>query len=464
MTTSSETLARWLPADDPQRIALHDEVHARPSARIRLPALLTHCAVLHDGVSRQDQWQHINTLAQHLGQEPPDPALLDSGFLRWRAPGFQLRWERHTEFTRYLIVQPLPAHAQLSAREPNLLNDLAVPQDWLAATPGRTIVAVQLAMLHAPLDDAATLMTQGMAWLGARTVVASLMGSSAARVEPPSTLPGYVHPQGHSWVLTDFRVRPDGFEHMLVIAPEGTSETRAGRIAARLLDIETYRLMALNGLPLAKALTPLLSTAEADLLRITTQLEDRSASDAALLESLVALAGRIERATAQSAYRFAATQAYDALVQQRLRELREQAIPGTQTLGDFLQRRQSPAMATVQATARRLADLSQRVARSSDLLRTRVDIATEAQNQQLLEKLTRGQALQLRLQSTVEGLSIAAISYYVVSLLLYAGKAAKASGLPINPELAAGASIPLVLWGVWRTVQRIHAKLHPITE
>ncbi|GAB4215765.1 MAG: DUF3422 domain-containing protein [Rhodoferax sp.] len=455
---------RWLPADDPDRVALHNEVHARPTARIRLPALLTYVAVLHAGVSRHDEAQHLNRLAQHVGLAPLTEADLHASYLRWRAPGFSLKWERHSEFTRYVIVQPLPPHAGLQAQEPDLLRDLAVPQDWLARIPGRTVAAVHLAMLNAPLDDATALMAQGMAWLGARTVVASLMGSNAARVEPPAALRGYNHPQGHSWVLTQFRLQPDGFERMLVLAPEGTSETRAGRIAARLLDIETYRLMALRGLPVAKALAPLLAEVEADLLRITTQLEDHSATDAALLESLVALAGRIERATAQSAYRFAATQAYDALVQQRLRELREQAIPGTQTLGEFMQRRQSPAVATVQATARRLADLSQRVARSSDLLRTRVDIATEAQNQQLLEKLTRGQALQLRLQSTVEGLSIAAISYYVVSLLLYAGKAAKASGLPINPELAAGASIPLVLWGVWRTVQRIHAKLHPITE
>jgi uncharacterized membrane-anchored protein len=117
-------------------------------------------------------------------------------------------------------------------------------------------------------------------------------------------------------------------------------------------------------------------------------------------------------------------------------------------------------MATVASTERRLSSLSERVARTSDLLRTRVDIATEEQNRQLLEKLTRGQELQLRLQSTVEGLSIAAISYYVISLALYVGKAGKAAGLPIHPELAAGALVPLVLWAVWRTTKRIHDKLH----
>jgi uncharacterized membrane-anchored protein len=62
----------------------------------------------------------------------------------------------------------------------------------------------------------------------------------------------------------------------------------------------------------------------------------------------------------------------------------------------------------------------------------------------------------------VEGLSIAAISYYVISLALYAAKGLKAAGVPLHPEVAAGALVPLVLWGVWRTTRRIHARLmHP---
>ena len=148
------------------------------------------------------------------------------------------------------------------------------------------------------------------------------------------------------------------------------------------------------------------------------------------------------------------------MVRERIGELRERPVHGTQTVGEFMQRRMGPAMATVAATAQRLAALSDRITRASALLRTRVDIATEAQNQQLLEKLTRGQDLQLRLQSTVEGLSIAAISYYVVSLVLYAAKALNKLGLPLNPEFATGLSIPVVLWSVWKTVQRIHDKLY----
>jgi uncharacterized membrane-anchored protein len=428
-----------LPPDDALRVTLHDEVHARPSARVRLPALIVLVAVLNEGVSRDMECAHLRRLP---GQQDLPADSLDGNFLRLRFDHFTVKWERHTEFTRYSIVQPLPAGAWDGTPRPELLGELVVEPDWLRSIPGRTVAAIELAMVHGDLDGPAALMARAQAWFGGRTVVASQLG------------------HGHSWGLTQFRIGPNGFERMLVIAPPGTSETRAGRISQRLLELETYRLMALRGLPVAKALSPMLAEAERGLADITAHLEHKAASDQELLDTLVALAARVERATAEHSYRFAATRAYDTLVGQRLGELRERAIPGTQMLGEFMQRRLSPAMATVAATAQRLTSLSERIARTSALLRTRVDIATEVQNQQLLEKLTRGQELQLHLQSTVEGLSIAAISYYVISLLLYGGKALKGAGVPLNPEIAAGTLIPLVLWGVWRTTRRIHEKIH----
>lgn len=431
-----------LPADDSLRASLHNEVHVRPPARIHLPALVTYVAVLNHGVSREQEYAHLRRLPD---QQDLSLDRMAGNFLRLALDQAVLKWERHSEFTRYTLVQRLPAstYPLQGTSAPPLTPSLALPAGWLGAIPGRTIAAIELVMVTGDLGDADTALAQAKSWLGESWLVASVLGN-----------------QHHSLVATDFRLRENGFERMLVVAQPGTSETRAGRISQRLVELETYRLMALRGLPVAKALSPDLGLAERQLSDITAQLEGKSLSDAQLLETLVALAARVERATAEHAYRFAATRAYDALVGQRIAELRERPIPGTQTIGEFMQRRLSPAMATVAATAQRLTSLSERVARTSDLLRTRVDIATEQQNQLLLEKLTRGQELQLRLQSTVEGLSIAAISYYVVSLLLYGGKALKGAGLPVNPEIAAGALIPLVLWAVWRTTRRIHEKLH----
>lgn len=431
--------AAFLPPDDPLRAVLHNEVHARPRARVQLPALIIQVAVLNAGVSREQECAHLRRLPGH---EELALERLSGNFLRLSCGHFTVKWERHTEFTRYSIVQALPAGALLGAADPELLSALAVTPEWLCSIPGRTVSAIQLVMVEADLTDAPALMAQAQAWFGRRAVLASQLG------------------HGHSWGLTEFRIGADGFERMLVIAAPGTSQTRAGRVSQRLLELEIYRLMALRGLPVAKQLAPMLAQAESELADITARLENKSASDQELLDTLVSLAAQVERATAENIYRFSATGAYHTLVGQRITELREKPIPGTQTIGEFMQRRLSPAIATVAATAQRLASLSERVARTSALLRTRVDIATEAQNQLLLEKLTRGQDLQLRLQSTVEGLSIAAISYYVVSLLLYVGKAAKALGAPVNPEMAAGALIPLVLWLVWHTIRQIHEKLH----
>ena len=428
----------FLPPDDPLRAALHNEVHARPHALVRLPALIVQVAVLNAGIGREQEWHHLRRLS---GQAELPLERLQGNFLRLTCGNHIVTWERHTEFTRYSIGQALPSTALLGKAEPELLCGLAVAPEWLRCIPGLTVAAVQLAMVEASLADEPALMRQAQAWLGNRAVIASQLG------------------HGHSWAVTDFRIGADGFERMLVIAAPGTSESRAGRISQRLLELEIYRLMALRGLPVAKQLAPMLAEAESALADITARLENKSALDQELLDTLVSLAARVERATAEHIYRFSATRAYNTLVGQRLGELREKPIPGTQTLGEFMQRRLSPAIATVAATAQRLSSLSERVTRTSGLLRTRVDIATEAQNQMLLEKLTRGQELQLRLQSTVEGLSIAAICYYVISLLLYGGKAAKAAGAPINPEIAAGALIPLVLWLVWRNIRRIHAKL-----
>ncbi len=427
-----------LPPDDPLREALHNEVHARPPARIRLPALIVHVAVFNDGVTREAECEHLRKLP---GQQALSVDALRGNFLRLRLGDHSVKWERHTEFTRYAIVQSLPAGVWPDIADPPLLGALAVDAQWLRSIPGRTVSALKLVMVADPSVDAQAVLATGRRFFAERSIVASMIGGNACAV-------------------TDFRLQPNGFERLLVVAPPDTSPTRAGRISQRLIEIETYRMVALQGLPVAKALAPMLRDTEAALADITGRLEDAAASDRELLDTLTALAVRVERATAEHGYRFSATQAYDTLVRQRIGELREQPIPGTQTIGEFMQRRLSPAMATVASTAQRLASLSQRIERAGALLRTRVDIATEAQNHELLAKLTRGQELQLRLQSTVEGLSIAAISYYVVSLVLYGAKALAKAGVPVEPEVVAGLSIPLVLLGVWRTVRHIHERLY----
>lgn len=457
--SSASLYAPRLPADDALRHVVHNEVHTRPTALIEMPARVLYIAVLNRGVDKAQELAHLQALPGHAGLTLRD---LDTSFARFTvadpadpARTVTLQWERHTEFTRYAVLVPLPEASEEDCIPAPAPADAApLPPDWIAGIPGATFAAIDLWMWHDELvpEHKAARMTEARRWF------ARMHGDDGRKVR----LFGSQMGNGHSWGLSDFRIGADGFERLLVLAPSDTSDERAGRIAQRLLELETYRLMALRGLPTAKKLASFLAQSEHELVQITGLMEEgRQISEQVLMDRLTALAGAVERATAEHDWRYSASRAYFALVHARMDELREKPITGTQTMRDFIQRRTSPAMATVAASERRLATLAERIGRASALLRTRIDIAAEQQNRELLEQLTKGQTLQLSLQSTVEGLSIAAISYYMVSLVLYAGKAAKDLGwLPVAPELVAGLSIPLILFGVWWITRRIHDRLH----
>jgi len=441
----NQTHTRSLPEDNVQRGVLHNEIHTRPSATIKLPSLIVYVAVLNRSVSLAMELAHLQKLPSSADIHIDD---LRGNFLQLPCGEFKVIWERHTEFTRYTIVQPLPTHAQWGSVLPTLTPFVATGPQWLGSIPGETITAIHLALLNEGMEDLDAFY-KARQWLGEGTVIGAKMGRTSDK-------------QSHSHLMTNLRIGADGFERMLVLAAPNTSENRSGRIAQRLLELETYRMMSLLSLPIAKSLAPFLTQSELQLVEINDRLEKKLDQDERLLNDLAGLAAQVESVTAENSYRFSAARAYDAIVQQRIAEIREQPLSGIQTVGEFLQRRLAPAMATVNATSERLSALAQRVARANDLLRTRVDIASEIHNQQLLEKLTKGQAMQLRLQTTVEGLSIAAISYYVVSLTHYLGKAFQAAGLNVSPDMLAGFSTPLVLWVSWRMVQKIHRSLQDV--
>ena len=429
----------YLPPSDSQRLALHNEIHSRPSATFKLPALVIYVAVLNAKVSIADECQHLRLLTGHTHLSVEQ---MKGNFLQLQCDHFKIIWERHTEFTRYTIIQSLPENAHWGSQLPDLATHVATGVDWLKNIPGKTITAIQLAMLNEGMDDPDSIF-KAKQWLGHGTVIGGTLGRTTGD-------------QPHSHLITNLRIGDDGFVRMLVLTSPATSENRAGRVAQRLLELETYRIMALLSLPIAKQLSGKLFEAEAQLVDITARIEANSDSDEVLLNHLASLAAQVESATAEHSYRFSAARAYDAIVRERISEMREKPLSGIQTMGEYVQRRLAPAVATVNATSERLEALAERVARASALLRTRVEIAAEAHNQELLEKLTRGQALQLQLQTTVEGLSVAAITYYVVSLLYYLTKAAKAYGINLNPEMVAGFSAPVVLVCSWLLIRKIH--------
>ena len=432
-----------LPRDDALRFVLHNEIHTRPSASIGLPALIFYVAVINREVTLQDELKHLQQLP---GQSAFSIEKLKTNFCQIQFETHTLIWERHTEFTRYTIIQKLPDEVIWGQAFPDLSTAVATGSEWLESIPGKTITAIQLVILKEGMDDPRAL-RHAKLWLGDSSLIGAKMGRTATG-----------HP--HSHLMSNLRIDAHGFERVLVLASPETSPNRAGRIAQRILELETYRMMALLSLPVAKSLGSKLAQTEVQLVEITQRLEKKVDADEVLLKDLAGLAVQVESATAEHSYRFSAARAYNAIVLERISEMRESPLSGMQSVGEFMQRRLAPAMATVNATSDRLGNLAQRISRASALLRTRVEIVAEQHNQQLLEKLTRGQALQLRLQSTVEGLSIAAITYYVVSLALYVGKAIKALGLDINPELFAGLMIPFILFFARKTIQKIHQQIN----
>jgi uncharacterized membrane-anchored protein len=404
-----------LPENHALRFELAGEVHARPHEALAAPLRASHVAVLVDAEDRAREHAHVSRLCREAGLAPP---AADAIHFSADLGAFRLRWERHTEFSSYTFFCPGPGAARFA--EPAAAR---VPADWLRAIPGRTLAAA-----HAEILERSVPMPS------AREIAAAFEGNYVVGAEAGG---------GAAAVFTDFRVHADGFGRFLVI-DRSLSSFQAGRMLQRLFEVEAYRMMALLALPVARELSPRLAAMEHELAAVSLELAGGAGRDESLLERLTRLSADVENAIGASRFRFGATRAYHDLVTARIAELRERRLPGTQTIEEFMARRLAPAIATCESVSKRLLELSERVARSNSLLVARVDVMHERQNQQLLASMDRRARLQLRLQETVEGLSVAAITYYVVGLVGYAAKALKAAGAPVDAELASGIAIPIV--------------------
>jgi uncharacterized membrane-anchored protein len=215
----------------------------------------------------------------------------------------------------------------------------------------------------------------------------------------------------------------------------------------RLCELETYRLMSLLALPVAREMGAELSRIEDNLATLNLSISeiDKDKDERELLQELSQLAAEVERHRSDTNFRFSASVAYHDLVRDRIKQLQEVPMDGVQSLQEFLERRLTPGIKTCNSVRDRLEDLSRRIHRTTSLLRTRVDLSIQEQNQHLLSSMNRRSQLQLRLQQTVEGLSVVAIGYYLLSLLEIAFNGMKAVGVPIDVSLAKGVAMPVVL-------------------
>lgn len=417
----------------PQRAALHNEVHARPPQALTAPLAISHVVMVCDATQRDASREHVASLLRDHHLPLPDP---QSSHFRMEVGPFTIRWELHTEFVTWTFMCPLSAE-RFGEQEPDRALDM-VPQEWFSGLPGQCLSSLHLWVLSAHAFGTATLVKHV---LREDTLVASSVAGGAAEV------------------YTDFAMHADGFSRMVLLAGN-LSPRRLGRLVQRLLEIETYRMAALLGLPAAREASSILSSAERELAELASSIRSATRDDEPLLlDRLTKLAGEVESQHAATHSRFSASAAYFELVDKRIHDIDESALPGMQTIGEFMDRRLTPARSTCEWSTRRQDALSQRVSRISNLLRTRVEIEQQQSSQALLFTMNHRQDMQLKLQSTVEGLSVAAITYYIVGLVSYIAKAAGKLGWPLAPETTAALAIPFVAFGVWWSLRRLHRQI-----
>jgi len=421
--------------DHPLRYALAAELHARPFPALSAPSQVVYLAIKEPVAAQaRDRGRdraHLQALLDLHAAPHPAPDATHHAATLGRV---DVKWESHTEFVTYSAFS-----AGLDARAFDPAGAQVLPADWVAAAPGRVIVAalIRIAVLPENEDDILPHLDD---WFVPESV-------AVARVV-----------DGAAVVAGDFRIDPAGYMRFAVFVRPGTSARRIGRIVQRLCEIETYRAMSMLGLPRTRDLSAKLNALDPRLADLVTGLDAATAprTAEAALHELLAIAAELESLSVNFGFRFAATKAYEAIVAQRIAALREVRVQGRQTFAEFMMRRYEPAIRTIRAAEVRLEAMSTRAARAAELLRTRVDVERSAQNQALLQSMDTRADTALRLQHTVEGLSVVAISYYALGLLSYVfvplGEA-----LHLPKAWVMAAAVPLVLLLVWRGLRRLRA-------
>ena len=420
----------------PQRHALHNEIHARPPESMTAPVAVSHVVMLTSPSERAASRAHVAELLRNQHLPMPDAT---STHLRMDLGQYRLRWEMHTEFVTWTFMRQLDA-APVPGQTPPTASQV-VPQEWLAALPGQCLASVHV-------------------WaLPNKTSNTDATDELVKQVMHEDTLVASTVADGYAEVYTDFAIHADGFSRMLLLTGS-ISTRRLGRLVQQLLEIETYRMAALMGLPAAREASEVLGNAERELAELAGSIRSASRDEEPqLLDRLTRLAGQVESQHATSHSRFSASSAYFELVDKRIDDIAESRLAGLQTIREFMNRRLSPARSTCQWATRRQDALSQRVSRISNLLRTRVEIEQQQSSQALLGAMNERQGMQLKLQATVEGLSVAAITYYISGLVYYVARGAKSVGWPVMAETTTAMAVPIVAVAVWLSLRRLHNKV-----
>ena len=420
--------------DHPLRYELANELHARPFPSLDAPARVAYLAFTlnteGDHSTRLNARDQLSALLDRFGETHPQP---DATHYFGALGRHQLKWEQHTEFVTYSLFSKGGANRPFDPAEFE-----AFPDDWLQSVGAERITSINLRVETRVSDDE---ISQSLAeWFVPESLtVSEVLDKSAV-------------------VAGDFRVDASGHQRFALFVTAETGPRRIGRVIQRICEIETFKSMSMLGFSTARSISPRMAQIDAELSELMADMTQAQKSPERTLDALLKISAELENLSAQVAFRFGATGAYEAIVNQRIQVLREERFKGRQTFGEFMMRRYDPAMRTVKASERRLSAMADRAMRAGNLLRTRVDVERSAQNQSLLESMNARADLQLRLQKTVEGLSVVAISYYAVSLAGYLMSPLTGPFAISANSLKAAVTLPVVLL-VWWAIRRIRKRI-----
>lgn len=420
--------------DHPLRYRLANELHARPFPEMTAKSSVAFLAIKqpNEAVSRnrESDLAHLIALLDRYGAPHPQPGATHYSN---RIGKHTLKWEQHTEFVTYTAYRD-----GTSDRPFDPVDFEVFPDDWLKDAPGQRITSALIRVEPRPSDEGVS-DRLGDWFVSESVAVAEVLDAAGI-------------------IAGDFHIDTAGHLRFAVFVAPETLDKRIGRVVQRICEIETYKSMSMLGFSRARDMSAQLSDLDNNLTALMLEMTQGTTPPDIILPDLLSISSELETMAARCSFRFGATGAYQALVNQRIQVLREARFQGRQTFGEFMLRRYEPAMRTVQSTETRLQALADRAIRAGDLLRTRVDVERSAQNQALLESMDRRADLQLRLQHTVEGLSVVAISYYGVSLVSYLLYPLAEATQMSKGMLTALVTLPVIA-GVWWMVRRIRKKM-----
>ncbi|MGH6728192.1 MAG: DUF3422 family protein, partial [Pseudolabrys sp.] len=252
----------------PLRAAVLGEVHARPFTPIETPRRLLHFAFATAGEAGRNDRAALADFCARRGLEPLKPAAKQH---RVALGGATLRWEQHSEFTTYTWELPSEGTTPFHPAAASLATPMAsLPQ------PGPLLVALDL---HLLADNNKNL--------------------AVDRLFDRASLAVAENAEGDALFATDFQPDPAGFVRILVL-DRGLGPERAGALAQRIVELETYRTLALLGLPEAQRLTPSINRIETRLTEVTEEMRgtDKLMDNNRLLDELTALAAELEAGAA----------------------------------------------------------------------------------------------------------------------------------------------------------------------